>query len=57
MKLLPLYRVHKENHNSQYFYNRKLAEEFAREHNAEWDIVYTRNRITALEKINQNGEW
>jgi len=57
MRLIPLYRVHKENHNSMYFFTRTQAIEFAKAKDAEVDITYWYNHDKALAKVEQNGVW
>ena len=57
MKLIPIYRVSKENHNPQYFFTRSLAEEFAEEMNATADILYFYNEEKMLKTYNSMKEW
>ena len=51
--MIAVYRVAKENHNTQYFLFRKEAELFAEDKNANWDIVY-RNTIDEANKLCNN---
>ena len=55
--LYPIYRVHKEYHNSQYFFTRTAAEEFAKEKDAEWNICYVYDHAQAVRKVENNPEW
>ena len=57
MKLIPLYRVSKENHNPQYFFDRKLAHEFAEEMNATADILYFYNEEKRIATYNSMQKW
>ena len=41
--LVPIYRVYKDNHNSQFFFTRSCAEDMAHAKNAEWNIVYKKD--------------
>ena len=53
--LVPIYRVYKDNHNSQFFFTRSCAEDMAHAKNAEWNIVYKKDLETArqfIEKAN-----
>ena len=55
--LIPLYRVHKEYHNSIYFFTRAQAEEFALAKDAEWDICYFFSHDDAIKKVENNSKW
>ena len=57
MTLLTLYRVRKDYHNEQYFYSRDLAEDFAKEMNADVDILYFYNEAQRSRKYNTMKEW
>ena len=57
MRLFPLYRVHKENHNDMFFFTRTQAEEFAHAKDAEVDTFYFYDHEKALVKVEQNGVW
>lgn len=57
MTLLTLYRVRKDYHNEQYFYSRDLAEDFAKEMNADVDILYFYNEEQRVKKYNSMKEW
>ena len=57
MKLIPLYRVSKENHNPQYFFTKSLAEEFAEEMEAPADILYFYNEEQMLKTYNSMQKW
>ena len=43
MKMTPIYRVHKANHNPQFFLTRAAATDYAERKGAEVDIYYRRN--------------
>ena len=51
MKLIPVYRVHKENHNPQFFFTRSCAEDMAKAKDAEVDIYYRYNHDQARELV------
>ena len=55
MKLIPIYRVHKDNHNSQYFFTRSCAEDMALAKDAEVDICYRYNHEQAQELIEREN--
>lgn len=57
MKFLPLYRVTKDFCNPQYFFDRKLAEEFAEEMNATVDILYFYDEAKRLAVYNSMKPW
>ena len=52
-----VYRVHKDYHNTMYFFTRSQAEEFAKAKNAEWDIIYKPTHKNVVELVERNGEW
>ena len=55
MKLIPIYRVHKENHNPQYFFTRSCAEDFAKEMDATMDICYRYDISKAREFVEKEN--
>ena len=55
MKLTPIYRVHKENHNPQYFFTRSCAEDMALAKDASVDICYRYDISKAREFVEREN--
>jgi hypothetical protein len=55
--MIPIYRVHRDFHNDQFFLHKIEAKLFATEHGAEWDIYYRETLDKAKALVASSKEW